>query len=178
MRYKTINHVVPQSMSEQVAFMFDPHFNNGQNLDQALEYHKTVVKLVPNSWADWGFLGYAYFFKGDIKRAKICFLKADTNEKIFFWYPYNLGLIYLREGKYDLAEKFMRKALASAYPQTLYLMHAYKAYNLLMPEVLKTGYDVEGGLYAAIKNAQAVVISCHYRVPIDKNDQKYFPRML
>lgn len=177
MKVKTINHVVPQSMAEQAAFMFHPHFDQGGALEQAINYHKTVVKLVPDSWSDWGFLGYAYFFNGDMRRAKLCFLKADVHEKDFFWYSYDLGMVYLREGQYDLAGQAFAKSISTDFPRTLYLMHAYKAYNLLMPEVLTSGYSVEAGLYSAVKNAQAMLAVCHYRLPIDKNDPKYFPRM-
>lgn len=177
MKVKTINHVVPQSMSDQAAFMFRPHFNGTNVLKQAIEYHKTVVKLVPNSWADWSFLGYAYFFEGDWRRARICLERSYAHEEKFFWYAYDLGMIHLREGHYEQAGKYFTKAVSADFPKTLYLMHAYKAYNLLMPEVLKTGYDVELSLFNAVKNAQAMLLICQIKAPIDPKDPKFFPRL-
>ncbi len=177
MKVKAINHVVPQSMVTQANFMTKPRFNDTTSLEQATKYYKTIVKMVPNSWSDWAFLGYAFFFQGDLERAKFCFHRAAFNEKDFFWFSYNLGVVYLHQGQYELAEKTFTRALSVSFPKTLSLMHAYKSYNMLLPEVLNKGYDVEQGLLSAVQNARALLVTSHFKTPIDKNDPKYFPRM-
>lgn len=177
MKVKTINHVVPQSMSDKVKFSLKPNFNNVEEIQQSIRYHKTVVNIIPDSWADWGFLGFFYFFNNDNVRAKACFLKADSREKDFFWYSYNLGVIYLKEEQYALADKYFSKALSVSFPRTLELMQVYKAYNMLLPTAIKSGYDIELGLYGAVKNAQAMRIKCQYQMPLEKNDARFFLRM-
>lgn len=177
MKVKTINHVVPQSMEPMAQFMLNPTAGDQKSLGQAINYYKTVVAIIPQSWSDWGFLGYAFYFKGDIERAKYCFIKAASHERSFFWYPYSLGMIYLKEGQYGLAERAFRDALSVSYPQTINLMQTYKSYNLLAPPLLNKGYNFEASLYDAIKNAQQMLAVCHFKVPINTNDPQYLPRM-
>ncbi len=169
MEVKTINHIIPQSMSALVGFSLHPNLAHPEPLKEYATYFKIVMKFVPESPADQALLGYCYYYLGDLPKAQKFFKKAvdglhrqPIGVKDFFWFHYNLGVSYLRQKDYAKAKDSLQKALLSPPQMALYFMQVSRAYKVLTPVAAKLGYDLEVGLLQGYRSAQQLLMITEY----------------
>jgi tetratricopeptide (TPR) repeat protein len=165
MKVKTINHVAPQSVRPLVEYALLTKDRPKLDLERYLLYFKMASKMVPISAGDFSLLAYCYFQVGDLKRAEFCYKRAISLQPNFFWFHYNLAIIYLHKGQMDLAVTTLKKALAVSPQATLYFMQAAKAYAGMVPLAQEMGYDVQKGLLRGYAQAQAMLVMCQYNLP-------------
>ena len=73
-------------------------------------------------------LGYCAYQRKDFDRALSFYKKAMEENPQVFWYPYNLGVIYLRQDRYADALSMFKTALSMGPKDTISLSFSSKVY--------------------------------------------------
>jgi tetratricopeptide (TPR) repeat protein len=85
----------------------DPKIYEERQLYMAIHYYKLLAEIIPKNDQPYGMIGYCYAFlnKNDLSIKYL--LKAKSMKPNHFWHAYNLGIMYLRQGrKTEAAEQF------------------------------------------------------------------------
>ena len=164
MKVKMINRVVPESNRDLVAFSLNPTASDTTRLQKYLLYFKTVVKILPDSAAAHALLGYCYYYTGDVPRARDHLRRASEINPQFFWYLYDLGVSYYRQGLYQQAMPFLEKAMACHPEETLLLIRVSKIYKELDAYAVELGYNTEQGLKEGYHHVYELLLLCRYNM--------------
>lgn len=81
-----------------------------EKFDAYLRYFNYVEQYVPNASEAYGMLGYCYYQIGQKHKAKHYASLAVQSYPEFFWFPYNLAVIYFNEGDYKKVIPLLEKA--------------------------------------------------------------------
>ena len=76
-------------------------------------YYQLLIKRWPQMAEPYGLLGFCEYYLGNIPEAIDAYEKAKTLNPYFFWFHYNLGIIYFQDGQYDKAIESFSQAQAS-----------------------------------------------------------------
>ncbi len=87
-----------------------------------LDYYKQFIKYSPHSPDALGMLAFCYSYLGDQPKAVSLYKKAILLEPAFFWFHYNLGALYFKQGKYPEAAASLRRAFSVERKKTLNLL--------------------------------------------------------
>ncbi len=68
-----------------------------------MRFYDKVAVYLPNSVMAYGLLGFCHYKLGNEKKAISLLKKAIENNPNYFWFHYNLGLIYLKRQKTEKA---------------------------------------------------------------------------
>lgn len=74
-------------------------------------YYQKIVRYYPQMAEAYGMLGFCAYKKGDLRRAVTYYEKAKDRAPFFFWYSFNLGILYSELGQYPLAVQNLLYAL-------------------------------------------------------------------
>lgn len=162
-----LNRVVPDSMEELVVFAKAPQGRPTEFLKKYLLFFKTTTQLVSNSSAAWGMMGYCYVFLGDLTRAEKHYRKAVKIEPGFFWFHYNLGVIYYNQGRFDEATRWLQKAINCRAEDALIFINSSKIYHELNRHASDTGYETESGMVGGYQEAHDMLAKAYF------NQKKY-----
>lgn len=146
-------------------------------MDQA-EFYERLVQYSPNAPDAAGMLGISYYYLGETSKAVKFLEKAAVLNPHYFWFPYNLGVIYAEQGEMDKAAGAFQKALQIKPQLTLYFIQTsrilryvedpeYIRASLRLPSLNvegKTEENLKAGYQAA---AKLVVLFQQYKA--DKN---------
>lgn len=164
MRVKMINDVVPPSGKELLTFAFDPDPKDTQPLNRYLRYYKVTDQILAKSPNPAAMLGYCYYYLGDIPRSIRYFKKAIRINPRFFWFYYNLGVIYMQQGKNTEAAAYFEKALACSAEETLMMINASRIYHELNEEAAQMGYNTEKSLIDGYARANEMLMICKFNL--------------
>ncbi|MBI4308898.1 MAG: tetratricopeptide repeat protein [Candidatus Omnitrophica bacterium] len=164
MKVKTINRVVPASMREMIEFSLSPKGKNPAVLKKYLLYFKTVAKILPRSAVAQAMVGYCHYYLGDVPKAQEFFNKAIKITPNFFWFHYDLGVIYFRQGLYPQAAQALEKAIACPPQETMVYLNMSKIYKGLDSEAAQLGYNTEKGLAEGYRNANEMLMLHRYHL--------------
>lgn len=134
------------------------------SIRQAIYYFRTVNHYFPGRPDTAGMLGYFYFADGNLAQAARWYREANRIHKDFFWYHYNLALIYFQQKKYAAAVEELKIAVAQTPDTAIKFMNFSRIYrpfaliegnfNEMAVESLRHGYR-----NAYILLAQSLILS-------------------
>ena len=76
-----------------------------------LDYYELLLKNYPFLGETYGLMGYSYYYLGDTVRAIDCLKKGININPLYTWNYYNLGIIYIKESRYEEASNIFKKLL-------------------------------------------------------------------
>ena len=164
MKLKALNRVVPESMEDLVVFSEDPRAEKAAVVGKYMLYFKTAVKILPKAASAHGMLGYCFYYQGDKDKALRYYRKAVALEPDFFWFYYDLGVMYLDRGMCRQAALVLEKAVAASPENTLRFMHASKIYITLTKHAADLKYDLERSLFGGYRDAYDILALCYYNL--------------
>jgi len=105
-----VNRMSPHPMDYLFQLSNDIKRYDSLKVEERVLYYKKLVQIFPNRADVRGTLAFCYFHLGEIDKAIASYEKAIELQGDFFWFYYNLGVIYFRQGDYDKASVFLNKA--------------------------------------------------------------------
>ena len=94
-----------------------------------LDYYENLAAYIPDLAEAHGLLGFCYYHLGQKNQAIRAYQKAIESKSDFFWFHYNLGIIYFKEKNYKLAAESFKKAMVLNPKDTVVLMMNSKVYS-------------------------------------------------
>jgi tetratricopeptide (TPR) repeat protein len=164
MKLKALNRVVPQSMEILADFNQHPSKEQSGILQGYTLFFKTTSKILPNSAAAHGMLGYCYYYSGHQRKALDSYRKAAALHPTFFWFQYNLAVIYFEQGLYGPAAEVLEKAVACRPEDAIVFTNVSKIYRDLNHYAEDLGYDSQNGLVAGYRYAHELLAKCYYHL--------------
>jgi tetratricopeptide (TPR) repeat protein len=84
-----------------------------------------------------GMVGYCAYYRGDLKKSVESYQKALSINPHFFWYYYNLAVIYFQQKNYKDSQAMIDQALKLDLRETLFsIMSSSKVYMPLIKDYL------------------------------------------
>jgi len=108
---KSLNQMMPASFSCLNNYNSSEGHCTREELNGFVKYFTQVVKRFPRQPDGYGLLAFCYYHLNAIDKSKEFYLKALSLNSHFFWYHFNLGIIYLKEGDYQRAEEYFNRSL-------------------------------------------------------------------
>jgi len=110
-----------------------------------LSFYKKASELFPNNFEFFYMQGVCYFWMGDIPRAETSLRQSLQINPVFFWSYYNLGLLYLKNGKIDAAIELFSIARRITPQITQKFLHDLQAFWIIWrylpnPEIYINGH--------------------------------------
>lgn len=139
-RIETLNHKRPD-------FVYLSDFIKSKNkiskyqLTLYRDYFKKVTEYMPRMADAWGMLGYCYYQLNDVNNARNSYLKAIEINPSFFWFQYNLGIIYYELEDYQKGSIYFKNATASNFKATLEFI--YQSKYIYLPFLTRAGINLE-----------------------------------
>ena len=164
MKLKTLNRVVPASVEDLAAFALDPRQENaGTILPKYVLYFKTMSNTVKKSSTAYAMLGYCHYHLGDQNKAAQFYRKAIDINPTFFWFHYNLGLIYFQQGQYAKAQDALQKAAQCRMEDALIFINISKFYKEMNRALSNLDYDTQASLADGYRAVHEVLAKSYYR---------------
>ncbi len=95
---------------------------NRQAFDEYIHYYQTFAEYLPDTAAAYGMLGFCSYQIGKEEEAVNYYKRAVELQPDFFWFNFDLGLIYLNQNKFREAAESFQKALAANPKKDLLVM--------------------------------------------------------
>ncbi len=113
------------------------------------DYFKQVTKTIEGRADAYGMLGFCEYYLGNIPQAIAAHQKAIKIKPDFFWFHYNLGMIYYKNNQYPEAVESFTKAIETNLDINFKFMANSKIYldiltavpsSEVLTDKIKTGY--------------------------------------
>lgn len=83
-----------------------------KRFQEQIRYYERLHALIPGNAEVNGILGFCYYwYSKDVPKAIRCLEAARKGNPYYFWYPYNLGMIYFENRDYQKAIACLSAAL-------------------------------------------------------------------
>ncbi|MBF0618908.1 MAG: tetratricopeptide repeat protein, partial [Candidatus Omnitrophica bacterium] len=131
LKAKAINQMLPQIPDIEM-FADHPAQMGREKLVELAGYYKMVQTLLaadPEAPAPCGAAAYAYYYLGRPATAIAYYKKAIDQNPYFFWFYYDLGLIYYHQKNYTLAAEAFLNAVQVPEERSLMFMRLTKVYK-------------------------------------------------
>lgn len=121
-----------------------------------------------------GMTGFCLYYLGDWKGAEENYKKAMQYEPGFFWYPYDLAVLYFKNNQFDQAAAYFEKAASVPIEKTINFIKASPAiYRMIIQEDPEFANKSSSRIKQAASQAyQYMVLSYFYRKDYEKMFQK------
>jgi len=173
-----LNRVRPASFAVLWNIMEGLEQADEEKLGEQMFYFRKVVELVPAdedlsySKADaLGLLAFCHYHLGDKKKAIKYYKKAIQLSPDFFWYHYNLGLIYFQKEKYDLAINSMKESFEKEPKDILNYIYVSKVKLPISLEIDIPDEEIVNRLINGYRDGYMLVIESNLRM-------KYYQKAL
>lgn len=108
-------------------------FDKGQHR-KYLEYYRSIVCFMPQLQDARGVMGYCAFKAGNMRQATQAYDVAQVVRPKFFWFNYNLGVLYFRAEKYEKAAEYFKNILEPDFDYSLsFILNSKLIYLPLHP---------------------------------------------
>jgi len=97
------------------------------------DYYENLLQVFPTMIDAYGILGYCYHYLGDDLKAKEFFKKAVEGGSNYFWFTYDLAVLYIIDRDYHAGMELLRKALQID-PQVSLKSLTSQTINPLLPQ--------------------------------------------
>ena len=102
-------------------------------------YYRKIAEYMPYRAEAYGLLGFCSYYLGDKEKAIKSYIKAIELNPDFFWYYYNLGIIYWKSHQWQLSRQYLQKAIQVKPQETLKFI--YSSQMIYLPIIKDRGYD-------------------------------------
>jgi len=116
-RLMALDHNLPKFQTLATFLVSDKR--QAQDLSEYVLYYKKLTEIFPNMADTHGLLGFCYFYMNEPRKALRSFKIAATLNPDFFYFQYNLGILYHFLGDYQKAEAAFTKAIATDHIKTM-----------------------------------------------------------
>jgi len=123
---RTLNDMMPESYTHLIDVSYGIVPLDQEQWQKYSNYYEKVVQFNPDMTEAYGVLGFCYYQLGDYERTIVAYKKAISLNKYFFWFPYNLGIIYLKTGQYNQARESFKAAMATRPEHALLFIQSSK----------------------------------------------------
>ncbi|GEM_PF-4970337 len=131
LKVKTLNYLLPSS-ADMKDFRNRPAQMSREKLKNFLIYYRTMCGFVTRDAeepAPCGITGYAYYYFGKENQAIEYYKRAIKLNSHFFWFYYNLGVIYYNKNDYHQAAEYFAHALGIRPENSMYFLVLTKTYR-------------------------------------------------
>ncbi len=138
-----------------------------------IPFYEKIVAFFPDQSDAMGMLAYCYFFNGRARDAFLLYQKASELSSGCFWFHYNLGVLYFRDGNFANARNEFKKASVTSFADTANFINSSKiVYRSLLLADPGFGPSALKRFKVASRNAAAFVNLCDEilksDIPIEK----------
>ncbi|HBR15298.1 MAG TPA: hypothetical protein DD723_07130 [Candidatus Omnitrophica bacterium] len=160
---KTLNRATPLSF-EYLTKTAEAHESfDKKKLKEFFLYFKTVTHYRPDMADAVGMLGFCYYHLGDSQKAMEAYQKAIDLNPSFFWFHYNLGVIYFQKGRYEEAIKVLRRALKTDPLKTVEFILSSRIYlPLISKDKEKWAEAVTGQIEKTYQKCYGMLVLGYY----------------
>ncbi len=143
LRPKTFKYLYPQLDPARLK-IYEIYF---ERVEQHLGYESPEA---------FGLQGYCAYQRGDLRKSEEFYKKALSKNPKFFWYYYNLGIIYLRQQEYAQALSMFQSALNLDLKESfVFIVSSNRIY---MPIVSSYMPDLQHDLIHQLEEGQQVAM--------------------
>ena len=75
------------------------------------DYYENLLQVFPEFADAYGILGYCYHYLGNDLKAESLFKKAIDGKPDYFWYSYDLAILYIKDRHYHESQALLQKAI-------------------------------------------------------------------
>ena len=172
LKIKTLNYLLPLD-ADLLEFRDHPDQMDRDKLKDILIYYRSIYgfeKKDPEGPAPCGIAAYAFYYSGKKDTAIEYYNKAIRLNNRFFWFYYNLGVIYYNDEHYDKAIEYFAKALSIEPQDSMYFLVLTKTYKDFLKvfhlEIVNYGQSLSEGY----EHARKFLVIC--KMFIDQPDIK------
>lgn len=149
-----------------------------QKVMDQVEFYERLVKYSPNAPDAAGMLGISYYYLGETSKAVKFLEKAAALNPHYFWFQYDLGVIFAEQGEMDKAADAFQNALQIKPQLTLYFIQTSRILRYVEdPEYIRASLrlpslNVEGKAEENLKagyQAAAKLVGLSQQYKADKN---------
>jgi tetratricopeptide (TPR) repeat protein len=155
----TLNHEIPE-FGGLVQFIEDP--SQQSSLESYIQYYSALTNVFPDLAEGHAVLGFCYFYSAKKDSAIEEYKRAVELKPSFFYFYYDLALIYLDRANYYAAHELFKKALACDVKQTLGTILSSKTFLQLMGGMSEDEKKKMLGLQEDYRKASEYLVIAEY----------------
>ncbi len=141
---KILNRFRPESFDYLVQTAVEGKKFDKHLLETYSFYYQKVTEYVPHRADAYGMLGFCDYHLGKKEEAIASYEKAIEINPDFFWFYYNLGVIYFKDGQYKEAYEVFKKTVKVKPQATLsFIQWSKRIYMPLVIIKIRLGDSVE-----------------------------------
>ncbi len=177
-QFSQLGYLMPRDIRDFVVQIEKDRQFDPEQLSRYIAYYQSVVKLLPQKADAHGMLGFCLYQAGHDERAIAAYHKAIGINRHFFWFHYNLGSIYYKNGRYEEAARSFKTALEKSFDAAMmFIQLSRKIYHPLIVnrsdysgDFLKEKYQTDSRhsyaflirAYYALEKFDEVIKIAHY----------------
>lgn len=163
---RALNEIKPSSYEYLIKLSQGKASFDKNKIEKYAYYYKKVIRYQPKMGSAYGMLGFCYFHLGKHNEAVSSYIKALEINPYFFWFHYNLGLVYFKNSQYEQAALSFEKAKKAVPEHTLKFIRASKViYAPIVRENLeKFGKAMRGQLMNGYRDSQILLTLSYYHL--------------
>ncbi len=137
---KILNHIMPRSFDYLVKTFQAKEAFDERKLKSYLYYYQKVAEYMPERADAIGMTGFCLYQLGKKEKAIAAYQRALKVNPYFFWFYYNLGVMYLEQGQMSKAKDMFNQAKDQQPARTLFFIkNSRRIYLLLIMKRMKEG---------------------------------------
>ncbi len=118
---------------DYLAYVFKNQKNfDKEELKKQVKYYEKINQYMPSRSAAYGLLGFCHYHLGNYDKAIDYYNKAIYLNPDFFWFWYNLGVVYFKNDQYQEAAVSLGKAVTSDVGKTSQFVQESKVYRPIL----------------------------------------------
>ena len=126
-----------------------------------MDYYQKIVQIAPATAEAQGILGFCYQVLGQQETAKIFYQKALVLRPQFFWFNYNLALLYAQDKEYLKAIELLKPVLSVKINDHLEFIYGSGIYRQIFSRQPGLGKYIFNSLENGYQNAVLLLAFCH-----------------
>lgn len=138
-KLRKLNNFAPSSYDYLLGLMEGQRKLHPARLEEYEHYYKMLMAYLPGRAEAYGMLGFCSYYLGKVQKAIFYYRKAVQLYPRFFWFHYNLGVLYLQNGEYDKALESLKAAQTTQARDTLNLIFSSKVYRPILTNLAQLG---------------------------------------
>ncbi len=153
------------SMDDMAAFVKDPSLAQKDLLSKYIEYYQKMLLASPAIPEVYGMLGFCYYYSGDMKNSQEYYQKAVSMSPQFFWFQYDLGVVYFEQKNYSEAVKALNNAINLPFLANLKMTSQSRVFRqIFFPKNISDEYKPESATIIAYQDCHLLAALSAYMI--------------
>ena len=141
-KFKLLNQLIPFSFEYLIHLQENSRiYFNERTLKPYIQYYDRVVSYMPSSAEAQAMAGFCQYYMGNKTQSAEHYLKAMSLDPEYFWYAYNLGVIFFEDKKYEEAASWFYKAISLKEDQVYKVLSTSRIYQQIVNTIPTINYD-------------------------------------